>query len=240
MRMLGYEQMTQVQKAVTRAIAACGTINIPIHENFVQAESPALKQDWKLSRFACYLTVMNGDVRNERVAAAQAYFVTLAESFRQYIQQADGVERVLVRGEVSDREKSLSGVVHTHGVVNYGFFQNAGYRGMYNMNLCDIKMAKGVAADKSLLDFMGKTELAAHLFRITQTEEKIRNESIHGQGNLEVAAERVGRRVRQSMIEISGTPPEALPAETDIKQVRSGLKTTNKEFRKLDQKKKPK
>jgi DNA-damage-inducible protein D len=183
---------------------------------------------------------MNGDVRNPRVAQAQAYFITMAEAFRQYVHEAENVERVLVRNELSDREKALSGTASAHGVENYAFFQNAGYRGMYNMDMSQIRRRKGVPSGRSPLDFMGKTELAANLFRLTQTEEKIRNEDLRGQRPLERAAEHVGKEVRDTMIRLSGTRPESLPPAQDIKTVRQELKRSQKEYNKLDKPKKPK
>lgn len=238
--MLGYEDLDATRKAINKAMTVCMTLNIPVIENFQQVETEREKNDFKLSRFACYLTVMNGDVRNEKVAKAQAYFVHLAEAFRQYIQQADAVERVLVRSEVSEREKSLSGTAHQHGVENYAFFQNAGYRGMYNMNMAQLKDYKGMREAGSLLDFMGKEELAANLFRITQTEAKIRNDKVSGQRQLERTAEGVGREVRETMIRISGTHPETLPLENNIADVRRGIKQTHKELHALDKPKKRK
>jgi DNA-damage-inducible protein D len=104
---LGYSTMAPILKAVNNAMAACASLSIPIPENFQETSHAELGRDWKLSRFACYLTVMNGDPRNPQVAAAQAYFVTMAEAFRQYVQEAENVERVLIRGDVSEREKAL-------------------------------------------------------------------------------------------------------------------------------------
>lgn len=233
--MLGYQDTDATKKAINKAMTVCMTLNIPVAENFAQITTDADKNDFKLSRFACYLTVMNGDVRNEKVAKAQAYFVGLAEAFQEHFQQSESVERVLIRGEVSEREKTLSATASQHGVVNYPLFQNAGYRGMYNMNLGKLKSFKGLQ-DGSLLDFMGKEELAANLFRITQTESKIKKEGIKGQSNLERTAEGVGRDVRNTMIKISGTTPESLPLENDIKKVKKGIKVTHKELTKLDKK----
>jgi DNA-damage-inducible protein D len=237
MRMLDYSSIGPIRKAINKAMAACANLGVAINENFRETKTAEGAQDWCLSRFACYLTVMNGDPRNPKIALAQAYFVTQAEAFRQYVQEADGVERVLIRGEVSEREKALSGTVKQHGVENYAFFQNAGYRGMYNMDFSHLIKKKGAPAGRSLLDFMGKTELAANLFRITQTEEKIRNEGIRGQRPLERTHETVGKEVRETMRRIGGTLPENLPLADDIKSVRSGLKRTGKEFAKLDDKK---
>jgi DNA-damage-inducible protein D len=232
-RCLGYSNLGPVNKAVQRAMAACAQLGAPILENFVEAQT-AGERDWRLSRFACYLTVMNADPRNPKVARAQGWFAALAEAFRQFTIETDGVERVVIRGEVAEREKSLSSTAFGHGVENYAFFQNAGYRGLYNMNLCDLKARKRIPDGRSVLDFMGKTELAANLFRITQTEEKIKNEDIRGQKPLERAAEDAGKRVRQTMREISGAVPEHLPTADDIKKVQSGLKRVGREFAKLD------
>lgn len=224
MECLGYGSMSPILKAVNKALAACAQIGILIPENFQEVTTDDVGRDWKLSRFACYLTVMNADSKNPRVAKAQAYFITMAEAFRQYVQEADGVERVLIRGDLMDREKALSGTAFKQGVEQYGFFQNAGYRGMYNMDMAQIRRKKGMPADRSPLDFMGTSELAANLFRITQTDEKIRNEDIRGQRPLERAAEGVGKTVRRTMLEISGIAPESLAAAPDM----SGYRTISK------------
>jgi DNA-damage-inducible protein D len=234
MRLLEYAGIAPIRRAVQKAIAACAALGVPIQENFKETTTEGIGADWRLSRFACYLTVMNGDPKNPRVASAQAYFITVAEAFRQYVQEAEGVERVLVRSEVSERETALSATVHIHGVIHFAFFQNAGYRGMYNLDLKQIRRLKRIPEGRSPLDFMGKTELAANLFRITQTEEKIINEDIRGQYPLEQAAAHVGREVRATMERISGTKPEHLPPAQDIREVRIGLKKAGKEFAKID------
>lgn len=235
--MLGYESYVAFRNAINKAIAACMALGIAVNENFTQAKRDVagkITDDFKLTRFACYLTAMNGDSRKPQVAAAQAYFASMAETVRQHLEAEHCVERVLIRDEVSDRERALAGVAKKAGVVQYGYFQNAGYRGLYNMNLSSLKKQKGIDAKRSPLDFMGKTELAANLFRITQTEEKLRNENIHGQRQAENAAEQVGKRVRKTMLEISGVPPERLSKAEDIVVIRKGLKTAEKVFAKLD------
>jgi DNA-damage-inducible protein D len=238
MECLEYENYSAFKKAVNKAMAACGTLNIPIDENFVRSRitiDGKEVEDYRLSRFACYLTVMNGDVKKHQVAMAQAYFAAIADSFRQYLEQADNIERLSIRDEVTDREKSLSGVAKSCGVTVYPYFQNSGYRGMYNMNLNALKQYKGIPDMKrSLLDFMGKDELAANLFRITQTELKLRNEGITTQQRCENAAYAVGQDVRQTMQRISNTTPEDLPLAGDIKHVSKNLKGAHKGFKQLD------
>lgn len=237
MELLGYTDYSDFKKVINKAIGVCVTLDIETDQNFTQ-ETRILdgveKKDYRLSKFACYLVAMNGSTRKPQVARAQAYFITFTEAFKRYVSQADQVERIAVRGEVSEREKALSTTAHEAGVVNYAFFQNSGYRGMYNMNFSDLKKYKNVPEGRSPLDFMGKEELAANLFRITQTEAKIRNENIRGQSNLQSAAFSVGRTVRQTMEQISGTKPEELALEGDIKAVKSTIKSTQKEFAKIE------
>jgi DNA-damage-inducible protein D len=237
MGMLGYESFTAFQKPINKATATCVALNIPVTEHFRQVDRVINGQtlpDFKLTRYACYLISINGDVRKPEVAAAQAYFVTMAEAFRHYILDAENVERVQTREEVSEQEKTLSTVAFAAGVTQYAFFQNEGYRGMYCMDLSDLRRRRGIVSGRSVLDFMNGEELAANLFRITQTHAKIRNEGLRGQMRLERAAHDVGHTVRETMIKLSGKAPESLPAAEDIKSVKGKLKHARHEFGKLD------
>ena len=237
MELLGYENWPSFQKAINKAMVTCNSLNIPIIENFVneyRMDGDRQVQDFKLSRFACYLTVMNGDVKKPFVAKAQAYFATLAGAVQNYLAEAEKVERLQIRDEVTDKEKSLSSVASRAGVEMYGYFQNAGYRGMYNRNMGELKRVRGIDPKKSLLDFMGREELAANLFRITQTELKIKSEQIRGQKNLEQAANTVGKKVRKTMLDISNIAPEQLPKHQEISQVKKELKDKGKTLKKLD------
>jgi len=240
-KILGYENYGTFFAVINKAIGVCMTLGIAIQENFVQhiheVDGKEIS-DYKLSRFACYLTAMNGDTKKPNVAAAQVYFAGLANACELYKQEIERVERISTRDEISDREKTLSGTVKAAGVVNYAYFQGAGYRGLYNMPLAKLRQIRGIKEGKTPLDYMGKTELAANLFRITQTEEKVKNEAIKGQTKLESTAESVGREVRETMIRISGTPPEALPVLEDIATVKKELKQTHKKLKDSKPKKK--
>lgn len=239
---LGYETAAAFEKVVMKAQKACLTLGIPIEENFRRetiVEDGATRHSFSLTRFACYLVAMNGDPKKERVAKAQAYFASIAQVFQDALANAENVERVVIRDDLSEGQKSLQSTAKKHGVTNFAFFNNAGYRGMYNMNLNELKALKEIPGDKTLFDYMGRTELAANLFRVTQTEQKIKSGRIQGQKPLELAAESVGRRVREAMIDTGGTPPERLPTREPISKVRSGLKKTSRGFERLDTAKSP-
>jgi len=239
---LGYETWQSFGKLINKSMTACNTLNIPIMENFRQTERIVdghVGHDWKLSRFACYLIAMNGDTKKPAVAKAQAYFATLAGAVENYMAEVSNVDRVVTREEISESERSLSGVVKLAGVQSYPFFQNAGYRGMYNMNMSRLRQVRQIPESRSPLDFMGKEELAANLFRITQTELKIKEGRIQGQTGLEQAAESVGKKVRKTMQEISGVLPEQMRKQEDIKEVRKQLKGRSKELKKADAKDRP-
>ena len=242
MEMLGYSNWSTFNSSViSKAMTTCNTLNIPLVGNFEQIQilvDGKLVIDFKLSRFACYLISMNGNVNMPQVAKSQAYFATLAGAIQDYQLEAIKVERLQVRSEISEREKTLSSVAFKHGLQpeGYGLFQNAGYRGMYNKNISQLKLIRKIDPKRTLLDFMGKDELAANLFRITQTELKIKNENVRGQNSLEFAANQVGKKVRETMIAISKTAPENLPKHEDIKDVKKGLKQTSNVLKKLGKK----
>ena len=239
MDMLGYQSWKSFNNAVQKAMTTCATLGIPIFDNFADIEreiNGETVRDCRLSRFACYLTTMNGDSKKIEVARAQAYFAATAETFRRYAEEGEDFERLLERDEITIAEKTLSAAAQNAGVTQYGLFQNAGYRGMYNMNLKKLKMIKNVPEKRSPLDFMGATEMAANRFRITQTEQKLKIDNIKGQQAAENAAESVGRKVRKTMEEISGVAPEHLEISQDIKKIKSTIKASQKEFAKLDKK----
>jgi len=230
MPLLGYSGMQSFRKVINKATIVMGNLDIDIAANISQVRNEDSSVDYRLSRFACYLCAMNADVRKKEVSQIQAYFIAYTEAFTRWVEHEQAIERVYVRGEISEHERQIAGVAKQHGVETYAFFQNAGYRGLYNMSLSRLKDLKGIPDKRSPLDYMGTTELAANLFRITQTEERIKNQNIKGQAALERTAESVGKDVRALMVKNGGTPPEDLPTVEDIKAVKKSIKQTHRKM----------
>ena len=226
MKMLGYKDFKSFQKAIDRAITACMTINIPHYENFIaeQREVEGEKHhDFKLTRFACYMVVMNSDPKKAEVASAQVYFAEQTRRFELVVEKQENFERLIIRNEVKEGNKSLTSAAKAAGVTDYAKFANAGYTGLYNM--LNVELAKKRHIDpKELIEYMGRTELAANLFRITQTEEKIKSKDIRGQHNLEQTHFQVGREVRGMIQKNTGKSPEQLPLEQKLPDVQKGIK----------------
>jgi len=240
MATLGYEKWAPFKKVIEKAIAACALLGIPVFDHFspeVHEVDGKEVEDFSLSRFACCMTALNGDSANRNVAAAQAYFVSLAELFaEQRIEHAESMDRLAIREEISDREITLSETAAAAGVESYASFRVAGYVGMYEMDYQSLRQLRGVSnlPKRSVLDFMCKDELAGNLFRLALTEGRIRKEGTHGQASLENVARQVGQRVRRTMHEETGLYPEQLRTAQDIKLVRRGLKRAGAELGSID------
>jgi len=239
MEALGYEKWSEFKnKALNRAMQACLQSNIAIEDNFTSCKRTVKGHqvdDYKLSRFACLVIALNGNPKNKAVAQAQTYFTSLAEWIHGAAFSFESADRIIARNEISDRERTLSSAASRRGVTSFGAFQNAGYRGMYNMDLWELKQIRGLEDDKRpLLDFMGRDELAGNLFRLSLTEGRLEKDNVRGQAQAEYVAEDVGKSVREMMIKETGKRPESLPVVEDIALVKRGLKQANKELPKGD------
>lgn len=189
--------------------------------------------DYRMSRYACYLTAMNADGRKRPVAFAQSYFAI--QTRRQEttdsevaIPLSEDEQRVFLRDQIKEHNKKLSSAAKGAGVitpVQFARFHTMGYKGLYGMSKAQIQNHKGLKKSADILDRMGSTELAANFFRVTQTEEKLRNENIRGAHLANQAHFEVGQQVRKAMLNISGTKPEDLPAVGTIAQAKKRLKT---------------
>ncbi len=234
MLMLGYSGMKSFRKVIERTTKAFVALNIPYYENIIPCQRDG-EDDFKLTRFACYLAAMNGDPKKPEVAAAQVYFAEYSRRFELIAEGNNEIDRLMIRSELTDGNKSLACAAKAAGVSDYARFQNAGYLGMYNMRSAELERRRGVEHLK-LPERMGRTELAANLFRVTQTEERIRNSGVRGQDALEATHRAVGKDVRDIVRKNTGRNPEDLPQERQLGEVRKNLRDIGKRMKRIDTK----
>ncbi len=226
--LFGYTRWENFEVAIKRAKTACEQVGQIVVDHLrdatkmIQTGKGAQREvkDYSLSRFACYLIAQNGDPRKGEIAAAQAYFAVATRRNELHELYEDQQKRLQMRERVSENNRKLAEAAQQAGVLtrSFGEFQNAGYRGLYGgLDVDGIKAQKGLGRNEEVLDRMGREELAANDFRITQTEGKLRNERIIGQSRAMQTHHEVGRKVREAIEEIGGIMPEDLPPEPSIK-----------------------
>lgn len=232
---LEYTEWRNFKKVIDKAMVACKGSENAVSDHFVEINkmvnigSGAEREldDMQLSRYACYLIVQNGDPRKKVIALGQSYFAVktrqqeLIENFEQL--DADA-KRLAIRKEMIEHNKLLVAAAKDAGVetsLDYAIFQNYGYMGLYGgLKAQDIKARKGLKKSQNILDHMDYEELAANLFRATQTEAKLRRENIQGKENANQAHYTVGKEVRDTISRLGGTMPEDLPTpEKSIQQI---------------------
>jgi DNA-damage-inducible protein D len=240
---LGYQRWERFSEVIEKAQMACTKTEVDWKKHFlgtgemVDIGSGAQRErgDWILSRYACYLIAMNGDSTKPEVSYAQAYFAV--QTRRQEVQdQLTATERrLLLRDRVKEANKKLASAAKEAGVRRFPIFQDEGYKGLYGgLGQGDIKRRKGIDEKQALLDCIGRAELAANEFRITQTEQKLVREKTNTEEAAFRAHHAVGAEVRQTIKKIGGTMPEDLSAEEPIKRLaaneRKRLRDTRKKM----------
>lgn len=244
---LEYKDWRNFENVLNKAKEACSNSGHATVNHFVdvtkmvQLGSGAEREidDVLLSRYACYLIIQNADPSKQIIAQGQTYFAI--QTRKQEIQEEQDIlgdltenqRRLYLRREMAEHNKQLVETAKNAGVetqLDYAIFQNYGYQGLYNgMTAQDIHRHKGLKKSEKILDHMGSTELAANLFRATQTEEKIKRENIQGKQNANLAHYQVGKKVRKTIEELGGTMPEDLPVTPNIKRIEKA------EIKKLEQ-----
>ena len=232
---LEYSQWRYLKEAIERAKTACNNSGQNVADHFAEvrkmvdigSNAKRSVEDYELSRYACYLIVMNGDPRKEIIALGQTYFAVKTrqqELIEDYERLSEEQKRIAIRNEMKRHNSALADAAHDAGIKeprDYAIFQNYGYMGLYNgLKAKDIKERKGLKKNQDILDYMGSTELAANLFRATQTEEKLKRENIQGKSEANKTHFEVGKKVRQTIKELGGTMPEDLPTpEKSVRQI---------------------
>jgi DNA-damage-inducible protein D len=239
-KILEYSEFRHFKPVIDRAKEACKNSGYEVSHHFedildmIELGKGAKRgiENVKLSRYACYLIVQNADPGKEIVALGQTYFAV--QTRLQEIQQMQAYQqlkteeekRMFLRKEMSQHNKHLAEATRSAGVIDpidYAIFQNHGYMGLYGgLDAKGIHVRKNLKKSQSILDHMGSTELAANLFRATQTEEKLRREQIKGKQKANETHFEVGKKVRKTIEEIGGTMPENLPVADSIKIIEKG------------------
>lgn len=232
---LEYKDFRNFELAIFKAMDSCKNSGFNVSDHFgevtemVTIGSGAQRgfKSYQLSRYACYLIVMNGDSSKQIIALGQTYFAVKTrqkELIEHYDDLSENQKRIAIRKEMKEHNKMLVAAAKDAGVetnLDYAIFQNYGYMGLYGgLKASDIKERKGLKKSQDILDYMGYEELAANLFRATQTEAKLRRENVQGKQEANKTHFEVGKKVRDTIKDLGGTMPEDLPTpEKSIQQL---------------------
>lgn len=232
MPLLEYSKWENFHKVIKRAMIACETSNNKILNHFPEVRKivdagatskPIL--DYKLSRYACYLIVQNSNPRKKSVALGQTYFAIQTRRQEitelEYSRLSEDEKRLYNRILVNNKNKYLFKIAKDAGVENFGKFNNSGYKGLYNGETTkQIAKRKNIKETEDILDYMGSEELGANLFRITQTEAKLKKDKIYNEDCACITHYNVGKTVRKAIEELGGNMPETLPTpDKSIKEL---------------------
>jgi DNA-damage-inducible protein D len=237
---LQYKEWRNFNKVIDTAQVACKISKHKVDEHFVEVNKPIISGkgraqnvlDYRLTRYACYLIVMNGDPRKKVIAEGQTYFAVKTrqqELSEIYSLLNEDERRLFIRGDVKQKNMLLADAAKNAGIITsleYAVFQDAGYKGLYNgLTAADILTRKNLTAKEEILDYMGSEELGANLFRITQTEAVMKKNEVSTPAAANATHFRVGSTIRKTIRELGGTMPEELPTpEKSIRQIETEAK----------------
>ena len=233
MNVLGYAKWQNFKKIIDKAMIACKNSQISIKDCFTDVSKPIISgkgkeelvEDYKLTRYACYLIAQNGDSRKQTIALAQTYFAIQTRkqeiTEKEYSMLTEDEKRFYQRDLTRKGNYSLNKAAKNAGVKNFDKFHNYGYKGLYNGETADdIAKRKGLRYREDILDNMGSDELIANLFRISQTEQKLRKDNIQGENEANITHYNIGKNIREVIEKNGGTMPEDLPTpKKSLKQL---------------------
>ena len=236
---LEYTQWRRFENVINKAKLACNNSNISINNHFanvgkmvaIGSSTKRETSDYKLSRYACYLIAQNGDSRKKVIALAQTYFAIQTRkqelSKKEYSELTEDEKRFYQRNLTKKGNYSLNIAAKNSGVKNFDKFHNSGYKGLYNGETAnDIARRKKLRYREDILDNMGSDELIANLFRISQTEQKLKNENINLESKANETHFEVGKEIRNTIKKLGGIMPEDLPTpDKSLKELEKENKT---------------
>ena len=243
-KILEYKDWRNFRKVIDKAIISCVNSNLCLYEyQFVMFNKPIrggngniqLVDDFKLSRYACYLIVQNGDSKKKTIALGQTYFAIQTRKMElteeEYSKLDEDEKRLYKRRQTKDGNKALYRTAIKKGVKNFDKFTNAGYKGLYNGETADdIAKRKGLRYREEILDHMGSAELGANLFRITQTEELLQRQKEQSEKIASDTHYKVGKTIRKTIKELGNTMPEDLPTPSKSIKELEKLKNTKEKI----------
>ena len=242
---LNYKEWRKFENVINKAKMACENTGISIFEHFVGVDklskrannAEVMIKDYKLTRYACYLIAQNGDSRKKVIALAQTYFAVQTRrqeiSEKEYSLLTEDEKRLYQRSLARKGNYSLNQTARNAGVKNFDRFHNYGYKGLYNGETADdIAKRKGLRYREDILDNMGSDELIANLFRISQTEQKLKKDNVQTEKDANITHYTVGKNIREVIAKNGGTMPEDLPTpKKSLKQLekenKKSLKVNN-------------
>lgn len=233
MPILQYSNWQNFEKIIEKAKISCENSDISMFDHFtdvnktIKMPKGATKviNDYKLSRYACYLIAQNGDSRKKVIALAQTYFAVQTRkqeiSEKEYSMLTEDEKRFYQRDLTRKGNYSLNIAAKKAGVKNFDKFHNSGYKGLYNGETADdIAKRKGLRYREDILDNMGSDELIANLFRISQTEQRLKKDKVNSEINACDTHNKIGKIVRNAIKEAGGTMPEDMPTpKKSLKQL---------------------
>ena len=244
MPILQYKQWRRFESVIERAKQACENSDIRSLDHFASIGKMVLigsgaerkQQDYKLTRYACYLIAQNGDSRKKVIALAQTYFAVQTRkqeiTEKEYNSLTEDEKRIYQRDLTRKGNYSLNQTAKKSGVKNFNKFHNYGYKGLYNGETADdIAKRKGLRYREDILDNIGSDELIANLFRISQTEQKLKKDNIQTENEANIAHYNIGKNIREVIAKNGGTMPEELP--TPKKSLKQLEKENKKFFKKI-------
>ena len=241
MHVLQYSNWQNFEKIITKAKISCENSGISVFEHFIDVSKLSKRannaeveiQDYKLTRYACYLIAQNGDSRKKVIALAQTYFAVQTRkqelSEKEYSRLTEDEKRFYQRNLTKKGNYSLNIAAKNAGVRNFDKFHNSGYKGLYGGETADdIAKRKGLRYREDILDNMGSDELIANLFRISQTEQKLNRDKINTESKANITHYNIGKNIREVIAKNGGTMPENLPTP------KKSLKELEKESKKKE------